>query len=85
VRADVPPNDRDDSLGIDQAARSRFRTNAAADDRSIILVQGWDPLGPDNGPEISDDEYDAYLGPTYRLIALGASEHDIAEHLAFSI
>jgi hypothetical protein len=52
--------------------------------RSIaaILLRDWDPLGPDNRPQDSSDEYDAYVGPIYRLIASGASERAIAEHLA---
>ena len=61
---------------MEDRAREIQRTIAA------VLVQDWDPLGPDNRPEDSDDEYDAYVGPIYRLIASGASEHDIAEHLA---
>ena len=58
------------------------RAHKIQQDIARILITDWDPLGPDNRPENSDDEYDAYVGPVYRLIASGASARDIAKHLA---
>jgi hypothetical protein len=49
---------------------------------ATVLLRDWDPLGPDGRPEGSDDEYDAYVGPVYRLLASGATERELAEHLA---
>jgi hypothetical protein len=45
-----------------------------------ILLHEWDPIGVSGmtGPE---DEYDAYIGGVYRLLASGASEHQIIEYL----
>jgi hypothetical protein len=44
-----------------------------------ILFYDWDPIGiNDLAP---DDEYDSYVGGIYRLLASGASEHQIIEHL----
>lgn len=44
-----------------------------------ILFYDWDPIGiNDLAP---DDEYDSYIGGVYRILASGASEHQIIEHL----
>ncbi len=44
-----------------------------------ILFYDWDPIGiNDLAP---DDEYDSYVGGVYRLLASGASENQIIEHL----
>ena len=45
-----------------------------------VLLRSWDPLGVANEPEAAD-EYTAYVGGVYRLLATGASEREIAEHL----
>ena len=45
-----------------------------------VLLRNWDPLGVASEPECAD-EYDAYVGPVYRLLASGASDREIAEHL----
>ena len=63
-------------LSRDEQARNIQRRIAA------VLLQDWDPLGPNGRPEGADDEYDAYVGPVYRLLASGASEQALAEHLA---
>lgn len=46
-----------------------------------ILLRNWDPIGIGNEPE-AQDEYDSYAGGVYRLLASGASNRDIATHLA---
>jgi hypothetical protein len=46
-----------------------------------VLLQHWDPIGAKAEPD-AQHEYDAYVGPVYRLLASGASARDIAEHLA---
>ena len=43
-----------------------------------VLLQRWDPLGAKN---IAPDEYDAYIGPVYRLLSRGATPIQIAEYL----
>ena len=45
------------------------------------LLREWDPIGVTREPGLSD-EYDAYVGPVYRLLANGATDRAIAEHLA---
>lgn len=45
-----------------------------------VLLRNWDPLGVKDVPQ-GQDEYDAYVGGVYRLIASGASARQIAEHL----
>src|SRR6266496_4651248 len=51
--------------------------------RSIaeVLLRNWDPIGVRNVPQ-AQDEYDAYVGGVYRLIASGATARELAEHLA---
>jgi hypothetical protein len=46
-----------------------------------ILRRHWDPIGIGNEPR-AQDEYDAYVGGVYRLLASGASARTVAEHLA---
>ena len=46
-----------------------------------ILVHEWDPIGVQDIPE-AKDEYDNYVGGVYRLLAIGASPQEVAEHLA---
>src|SRR5881409_804374 len=50
--------------------------------RSIaeVLLRNWDPIGVRDHPQ-AQDEYDAYVGGVYRLIASGATARQIAEHL----
>jgi hypothetical protein len=60
------------------------RTRRARDFQRAIgeaLLRDWDPLGVADEPECAD-EYDAYVGPVYRLLATGASDREIAEDLA---
>ncbi len=45
-----------------------------------VLLREWDPIGIKDVPE-SQDEYDAYIGGIYRLLARGATESQIVEHL----
>ncbi len=45
-----------------------------------VLLRHWDPLGVAAHPE-AVGEYEAYVGPVYRLLATGASNRQIAEHL----
>jgi hypothetical protein len=43
-------------------------------------MQDWDPIGLSDVTE-AQGEYDAYVGGVYRLLASGASEDQIIEHL----
>lgn len=45
-----------------------------------ILLREWDPIGIQEHPEAAD-EYDAYVGGVYRLLASVASAREIATHL----
>ena len=51
--------------------------------RSIaeVLLRNWDPIGVHDRPK-AHDEYEAYVGGVYRLIASGATARELAEHLA---
>jgi hypothetical protein len=46
-----------------------------------ILLRDWDPVRVEEAPP-AQDEYDAYVGGVYRLLASGASARSVAEHLA---
>jgi hypothetical protein len=45
-----------------------------------VLLRDWDPIGIQDEPG-AQDEYDSYVGGVYRLLASGASEEQIVEHL----
>jgi hypothetical protein len=45
-----------------------------------VLLRNWDPLGVKDEPQ-AQDEYDAYVGGVYQLLASGATAKQIAEHL----
>jgi hypothetical protein len=51
--------------------------------RSIgeVLLRNWDPVRVRGEPQ-ARDEYDAYVGGIYKLIASGATVHELADHLA---
>lgn len=42
----------------------------------------FDPIGVVNSSSALDDEYDAYLGPSLRLLERGATVDEIASYLA---
>jgi|SRR5438128_5344846 len=63
----------------DQAKLRRAREIQAAIGK--VLLQDWDPIGIRDVPE-AQDEYDGYVGGVYRLLASGASPHDVATHLS---
>jgi hypothetical protein len=44
-----------------------------------VLNSDWDPIGV---ADIVDDEYDMYIAQIHSLIATGASEQNIADHLS---
>ena len=46
-----------------------------------LLLKEWDPIGIGDMPA-AQDEYDSYIGGVYRLLASGATKHQVAEHLA---
>ena len=50
------------------------------DDIRQVLLNDWDPLGS-SGCDLCADEYDAYIGGVYRLLANRASALEIATHL----
>ena len=45
-----------------------------------MLLRHWDPIGVRDEPG-AQDEYNAYVGGVYRLLASGASAREIATHL----
>ena len=45
-----------------------------------VLLREWDPIGVRDVPE-AQDEYDGYVGGVYRLLASGAAEKQILDHL----
>ena len=46
-----------------------------------IFMEDWDPIEVRGVPEAAS-EYDAYIGPVYRLIASGAGALRLADELA---
>lgn len=62
---------------MDQRMYSSRETQAAI---GRVLLTRRDPIGVADVPEASD-EYDAYVGPVYHLLAAGASDEAIARHL----
>ena len=46
-----------------------------------VLLHDWDPIGVRDVPE-AQDEYDSYVGGVYRLLASGASEQQVADHVS---
>jgi hypothetical protein len=44
-----------------------------------VLTKDWNPIG---FPGLPEDEYDAHIGGVYRLLASGAAEQAVADHLA---
>jgi hypothetical protein len=62
---------------MDSRARHARELQRAIGD---LLLRHWDPLGVADVPE-GEGQYDAYVGPVYRLLADGASDREIAEHL----
>lgn len=46
-----------------------------------VLMREWDPIGVKDEP-LAWDEYDAYIGRTYRLLVDGSSDQVIADYLA---
>jgi hypothetical protein len=62
---------------MDQRTRIARETQSAI---GRVLLTRWDPMCVANAPETSD-EYEAYVGPVYRLLASGASDKEIARYL----
>ena len=61
----------------DRDARAREIMEAIG----LVLLRDWDPIGVKDEP-MAQDEYDSQIGQVYRLLASGASERQIAEHLS---
>jgi len=61
----------------DRDARARSIQDAIRQ----ILVSEWAPIGG-AGDQTVTDEYDAYIGGVYHLVARHASPREIAEYLA---
>ena len=53
------------------------RAREIQDDIRSVLLEDWNPIGFPVPP----DEYDAYIGRVYRLLAGGASEAEVARYL----
>jgi hypothetical protein len=62
---------------MDQRARTARDIQTAI---GRVLLTRWDPIGVADVPEASG-ECDAYVGPICRLLASGASDDEIAQHL----
>ena len=56
------------------------RAKAIQESIRQVLLNQWDPIGVNDIPE-AQDEYDGYVGGVYRLLASGASEEEIVQHL----
>src|SRR5687767_2223968 len=74
------PVARADRGGTRMNERSRMARTLQRE-LSRVLLNEWNPIGVDGSPE-TDDEYDRYVGGVYRLLASGATDTDLAEHLA---
>lgn len=48
---------------------------------SAALREYWDPIGRGQMPDLPDDEYEAYAPGVLQLLAAGADDDAIAEHL----
>ncbi len=46
----------------------------------IALLEEWDPIGVRDFPE-AKEEYDAYVGPIYKLLITRAPKHEIFDYL----
>jgi len=46
-----------------------------------VLMKCWDPIQVQDEPGASD-EYDSYIDGVFRLLARGATDSEVAEHLA---
>jgi hypothetical protein len=46
-----------------------------------VLLNHWDPIGI-AGEAAAQDEYDAYVGGVYRVLASGCGAEELAKHLA---
>jgi hypothetical protein len=60
------------------------RTDQAQNIQNLIrhvLLHDWDPIGIADFPE-ARDEYNAYVGGVFNLLASGAGVRDVAAHLA---
>lgn len=62
------------------AKANRDRGKEIQDRIRQVLLHEWDPIGVRDVPE-AQDEYDSYVGGVYRLLASGASEDEIVDHL----
>jgi hypothetical protein len=62
-----------------EAAR-QDRARTIQESLRAVLLRDWDPIGIQDEPG-AQDEYDSYVGGVYRLLASGASEEQIVEHL----
>jgi hypothetical protein len=67
------------------ASRDRKADLARAEEIRLairrILLEAWNPIGLEES-DGRQDEYDAYIGPLYRLIAAGEGPARLAEALA---
>ena len=60
--------------------RRDIRALEIQDNIREALMKNWDPIGVAGVPEVQD-EYDGYIGGVYCLLANGASEKQIIDHL----
>ena len=56
------------------------RARAIQESIRSVLLREWDPIGI-RDERHAQDEYDAYIGGIYRLLASGASAAQLTDHL----
>jgi hypothetical protein len=59
---------------------SKYKARAVKQEIDRVLWEIWDPIGV-RGMGGPSDEYQAYVNGVYELLASGASDNQLAEHL----
>jgi len=62
------------------ASDKQQRARAIQESIRQILLRDWDPIGINDVPE-ANDEYGAYVGGVYRLLASHCSADQLIDHL----
>ncbi|MEP6704950.1 MAG: hypothetical protein ABJB34_09105 [Acidobacteriota bacterium] len=66
--------------GAEPLAGRRSRALEIQDSIRRVFFRDWDPLGI-NDYKSSDDEYDSYIAPVYRILVGSRSESDLIDTL----
>jgi hypothetical protein len=67
-------------IGRDRPLSKKERAGRIQQSIRKILFFDWDPIGISHDSKL-DDEYDAYVGRVYRILAGTTSEDDIIRYL----